>query len=91
MSETGKFKIKLSEQTADPECPTVEIYFNEKPDKKVREMLKGRHFRWAPSKGAWWGPAMTLVGTPFEGQAKRYLTPKRAAKKAPEPKQEENK
>ena len=31
----------------------VQIFFDEKPDPDVRDALKGRGFRWAPSQGAW--------------------------------------
>lgn len=31
----------------------VQIFFDEKPDADVRDKLKGRSFRWAPSQGAW--------------------------------------
>lgn len=76
-----KFKINLSDRSPDPACPIVEISFTDgRPDAQIRTTLKGRCFRWAPSKSVWYGPALTLVGTPFEKDASRFLA-KRVSKK----------
>jgi hypothetical protein len=32
----------------------VHITFNEKPDERIRSMLKANGFRWSPSLGEWW-------------------------------------
>src|SRR5260370_31868116 len=32
----------------------VELRFSEKPDERIRAMLKANGFRWAPSAGVWW-------------------------------------
>ena len=35
------------------EIGRIQFIFDGKPDEKIREILKGRGFRWAPSEGAW--------------------------------------
>ena len=34
--------------------PDVRIRFNDKPDERIRGMLKASGFRWSPSAGLWW-------------------------------------
>ena len=35
------------------ELNRLQIVFDDKPNEKLRENLKGEGFRWAPSQGAW--------------------------------------
>ena len=35
------------------ELNRIQIFFDAKPDENIRSELKGRGFKWAPSKGAW--------------------------------------
>lgn len=38
---------------ANREDNRLQIYFEEKPDEKTRETLKGNGYRWSPKAGAW--------------------------------------
>lgn len=40
-----------------PKLESLEITFDGKPSETVRTALKGLRFRWAPSKGVWYGYA----------------------------------
>ncbi|WP_282610992.1 hypothetical protein [Pelagibius sp. Alg239-R121] len=37
----------------NPEENRVQIIFDGKPEKEIREILKGNAFKWAPSNKAW--------------------------------------
>lgn len=34
--------------------PDVRIRFSEKPDERIRAMLKANGYRWSPAAGEWW-------------------------------------
>lgn len=49
-SETDYGDFKVIENT---EIMRIQIVFDGKPDEKIRTVLKGNGFKWAPSQGAW--------------------------------------
>lgn len=48
--ETENEFFKVVENT---ECMRLQIFFEDKPDEEIREVLKRNGFRWAPSQSAW--------------------------------------
>jgi hypothetical protein len=56
--------------------PDVRITFSEKPDVRIRDMLKANGFRWSPANGHWW--RRRIEGTAdFLAALERKIGPRR--------------
>jgi hypothetical protein len=56
--------------------PDVRIRFSDKPDARIRSMLKANGFRWSPSAGLWW--RRRIDGTAdFLAALERIIGPRR--------------
>ena len=54
----------------------VELRFSEKPDARIRGMLKASGFRWAPAAGLWWRSRVQGAAD-FIGALERAIGPRR--------------
>ncbi|HLW66359.1 MAG TPA: hypothetical protein VKS79_13680 [Gemmataceae bacterium] len=54
----------------------VRIAFNEKPDERIRSMLKANGFRWSPVAGLWWRRRVTGAAD-FLAALDRAISPRR--------------
>jgi hypothetical protein len=56
--------------------PGVRIRFSDKPDARIRGMLKANGFRWSPAGGVWWR-AKVSGAADFLAALDRALNPRR--------------
>src|SRR5947209_6112737 len=54
----------------------VAVRFSDKPDERIRRMLKASGFRWAPSAGLWWRSRVQGAAD-FIGALERAIGPRR--------------
>lgn len=59
----------------NPTANRVQVFFDEKPDAAMRERLKARGFKWAPSEGAWQRQRTEAAVAAVQGLFNVTLTP----------------
>jgi hypothetical protein len=59
--------------------PDVRIQFSDKPDARIRAMLKANGFRWAPAAGLWWRRRVSGAAD-FIAALEKVLSPRRPAR-----------